>query len=760
LNTSDAGFVPSSYFYSIVSQPSHGYVFVIDSRNSLFQYYPSATEAVNGDSFTVQLTDGINTSLVATVTLSFSDETSPNITLSPSNNASNVSASTTFVVSSDDPIKTSTLTYNNSAGACFGTVQISKDNFSNCIGIKSAVPSNFNRTITMKALSEIDDDEEYKFKVTTGVENLFSKSVATSVVNTFNTSVGGLLITEVGESYYPNTLRFFEVYNPTAFTVDMSDYTFKSGYSDSGYAYSTAHEFSLPNVMLASGQYIVIRAQDAKEVFASNDRVIYVKDGTKFPYWTATGYVELLKSGITDDFVTFGDSYLPTTSSAWGGTYAPALPSAANQYGHSIGRDSSNTDTNSQSDWSSYDFATVGGVNDVSCTADIDADGIPDCSEEPGSTFAGLPLYDWGARKGQKDIFIEIDYMDATNGFAQSADEGITPRKEALQKVVDAFAAQGIAVHFDVGNLYDSAAGINSANFDLGGGEEVPFVDAMTFKTATSLYDYKLSYMDYARKQIFHYLIFANTQKGSQGSSGLAELNGNDLIVSLGEWGLNSTTTANTNILINYQASTLMHELGHNLGLYHGGTNDSNNYEPNYFSTMNYLYQLNGLSTIGSNEGDRIYYRYELNDPNYTCYTGLSNPPNSTTFVMDFSHGDGVDLDISSLDEALGLGQSSTDKVDYNCDGDKTDKPAALLDALVKVTGTSTDHDDWSNINLDFQRYVSGDNTGAQLSSARDVTLDAVLMVDKVGDDRSPVAQEYSPSPAFFERLREQMTSQ
>ena len=49
------------------------------------------------------------------------------------------------------------------------------------------------------------------------------------------------------------------------------------------------------------------------------------------------------------------------------------------------------------------------------------------------------------------------------------------------------------------------------------------------------------------------------------------------------------------------QAGTLMHELGHTLGLYHGGagTNDYN-CKPNYLSVMNYLYQFN-LGGFASN---------------------------------------------------------------------------------------------------------------------------------------------------------------
>ena len=50
------------------------------------------------------------------------------------------------------------------------------------------------------------------------------------------------------------------------------------------------------------------------------------------------------------------------------------------------------------------------------------------------------------------------------------------------------------------------------------------------------------------------------------------------------------------------QGSTLMHELGHNFELTHGGAGSlypnverEPNCKPNYLSVMNYLYQLRGL---------------------------------------------------------------------------------------------------------------------------------------------------------------------
>ena len=43
-----------------------------------------------------------------------------------------------------------------------------------------------------------------------------------------------------------------------------------------------------------------------------------------------------------------------------------------------------------------------------------------------------------------------------------------------------------------------------------------------------------------------------------------------------------------------------MHELGHNLGLRHGG-GDNTNRKPNFLSVMNYAFQLTGLTRDGSN---------------------------------------------------------------------------------------------------------------------------------------------------------------
>lgn len=66
-----------------------------------------------------------------------------------------------------------------------------------------------------------------------------------------------------------------------------------------------------------------------------------------------------------------------------------------------------------------------------------------------------------------------------------------------------------------------------------------------------------------------------------------------NLLVTLGApgWPIDPTTGEPVGSF-DQQTGTFMHELGHNLGLTHGGDNDAINCKPNYLSIMNYLFQF------------------------------------------------------------------------------------------------------------------------------------------------------------------------
>ncbi len=553
-----------------------------------------------------------------------------------------------------------------------------------------------------------------------------------------------MLISEVGSTYFTNSISWFEVYNPTSIPINLSGYQLRSlGITASNSADITKPTWTLPSFSVPAKSYAVIGGNISTNVFNTNKSVYVLNSPDIVPFWKAYGFIELTKAGATVDFVRFGGSSdTPITASAWNGSSAPALPFTDKDYGKSIVR-APGADTNSAADWSSRDFATPAGPNDVPVGAiDADNDGIPDSAEVSGGTYNGLDLYAMGARTGKRDVFIEVDNMTST-------DPGLNPQREALDKVVANFAPHNIAIHFDAGNAF--ASGFNPASYNLGNSARtVPYASSIGLSPsaglASNVYTLKAQNMDFARSLIFHYLMLGSSQKpdGSGGSSGLAEIRGNDFLVSFGGFGLNRDTDRNTNGLINFQASTIMHELGHNLGLRHGGDEDTT-YKPNYISIMNYEYQLNCIGGLtGESAGDRFYASYGFK--NITTYAALSNGPGTPACLIDYSDGSSSELNETLLNENAGLGRGNA-FIDWN--NNNTAQTVVTFDingdkALTKLH----DFNDWDNIILPFARSFNAFNNGIGKLSAK-------IPLIPVMNDAQEIIGEADPSPEFFRQLHE-----
>ncbi len=660
----------------------------------------------------------------------------------------------TFTIEFSVEMDPSSVSAVNAGGACTATVQLSDDNFATCVNF-GAAPTTANNKSFVYDPPLLTSTSNYKIRVTTAAKSSSGKAIA----NEYTSPAGfgaqaQLLITEVGMCRYTNRSCWFEIHNKSSqCSVNLADYKIKSTFLNVGsgtFNNTTTHTFDLPELSLSGGAYLVVRGNATNSgEYVNGPGQIYIISQTattglpndRVPWWNADGAIEIIKGTDSIDFVRFGGSGATPTSGSWAGSVPNGLgvltPADAN-YGKSIARDANLTDTTpvgNGADWYERTFATPGAPNDVTCTTDADNDGIPDCSEVSGSTYAGLNLYAMGARTGQRDVFIEVDYMDST-------DPGVIPHRAALDKVKAVFAAKGYALHFDVGDLFHQADGINEAYHDLGNASaKVPFAQGIELGAAgdkANFYTYKAGHMDIRRRNIFYYMLFAYSRNadGSAGSSGVAEVNGNDSIVALGNWGL----TADSNRLINYQASTLMHEWGHNLGLLHGG-NDNVNYKPNYYSIMNYHYQLSGLPTLNNNPGDR-YYLYRRN--NYgdcsliTSVSQLTNNYNSATFKMDFADGAGTAIAEGTISESAGLNRSGSSAIDYNCNGSINGGTISKDLNGDGATNTLNGFDDWGNINIIFLRKYSGADSGYfQLSGDGEK-----LHIDPIGNDRQPVVDE------------------
>jgi hypothetical protein len=346
----------------------------------------------------------------------------------------------------------------------------------------------------------------------------------------------------------------------------------------------------------------------------------------------------------------------PASDRAWAGQTVDVTSLMPTDFNFNDGYGTSVTTTIDHVKASPYDCLSWAAIIFSTTVPDTDGDGIPDKLEDVGGlkTPTGEPLPDlhaMGASSMVKDLFVEIGFM-ASDGY--TGGQGVVPAHShlptpaALKMVGDAFrsAPDPIHVHFDVGNHYQSGeAGPYIVPGSLArGGESIleracdpervlncqfpGYPGTVSWKIGFQLYRDALvaddgselspegvcpvgntchrRRFDQVRKDIFRYTLFAHARgipksvdpaspdfHVPRGSSGVSDLPGGDSMVSLGFWD-NFVGTDFT------QAATLMHELGHNFDLTHGGVRQLTrlpNCKPNYPSVMNYLFQLRGRWT-------------------------------------------------------------------------------------------------------------------------------------------------------------------
>ncbi len=226
---------------------------------------------------------------------------------------------------------------------------------------------------------------------------------------------------------------------------------------------------------------------------------------------------------------------------------------------------------------------------------DSDGDGLLDLWETQGLDINGdgtvdLNLPAMGADPMHKDVFVEVDAMT-----------GRAPSLATLNRVVQAFAAvpnnlvnnpdgqNGINLHvtLDETNIPRVAWTLATPNptwpqIETNAWTQFDAVKQGRFGTAGQRVSSNWTNIRAALLRVFRYAVFADNYEAG-GSSGLAELPGNDFMVTLGAWPTPGGTA-------DQQAGTFMHELGHTLNLRHGGGDDIN-FKPNYHSVMNYHWQ-------------------------------------------------------------------------------------------------------------------------------------------------------------------------
>ena len=249
--------------------------------------------------------------------------------------------------------------------------------------------------------------------------------------------------------------------------------------------------------------------------------------------------------------------------------------------------------------WGEHNGEHEGFVVTLDCV-DKDQDGLCDDWEINGIPYTGV---DGAARRYlldsdgdgisdanplRKDIFVEYDSMS-----------GFEPPFVAMERVKEAFdrapvptvaglagGLPGISLH-----LVNDKTNVRQMYFPS------CFVDFYTVKeanygTVDERSDPSWTELRKAKAKAYRYCVFGLGYKDNNGdwtSGGVAEGYGcDDFMVTLEAW---YATTPLSELHEDFAAATFMHELGHTLGLHHGGEDDVN-FKPNYFSIMNYTWAM------------------------------------------------------------------------------------------------------------------------------------------------------------------------
>ena len=300
---------------------------------------------------------------------------------------------------------------------------------------------------------------------------------------------------------------------------------------------------------------------------------------------------------------------------------------------------------------------------------DTDRDGIADGDEVLGSEL-GLDLPAMGASPLRRDLFVETDWIaddsdcGAHDHRPSNAVVGLLSSMYEQAPLRNPDGSYGISLHLDRGQ-----------GGPFTGGNEVG-TDAYLYPSteAGPFVIYKRDHFDERRVGYFHYVVLAHDM-GAVG--GVGELGGDDLAIGTGGCDV-CFQCGGAPVEGNVVATTLAHELGHNLGLRHGGDTQCN-YKPNYPSIMNYRDAYAGIDVDCDGISDR---------------------------VMDYSRGSRLDLNESTLHEARGVcGSRAIDWNDSNgIEGEAISMNVNAYTAEETDCGQShsvlRDHDDWARLRL------------------------------------------------------------
>jgi len=239
--------------------------------------------------------------------------------------------------------------------------------------------------------------------------------------------------------------------------------------------------------------------------------------------------------------------------------------------------------TDSDSDKVPNSIETFYGTNPNSADGDNDGltdyeeligIGAPDLSSGDSQPSLILPYKD--ADPVVQDLYWEVDYMEDSSpgGHSHRPYDALADDLRGIFQDDAGWTGRTIRTHVEIGQSIGHTPGLG--------------YDSCPGQTWFYAVKGNPSFFDPPKLTAYHYVLVGHNQLTDactiSMSSGVAELDGNDVIVTLGA----------DNGTVEMQRGTHVHESGHNLGLGHNGNNLSNSYSCVHSSVMNYRYQFGG----------------------------------------------------------------------------------------------------------------------------------------------------------------------